>query len=106
MIRFRVKNPDSEFNTEWQDEVLGDVKTQTAARQVSKLRQEYPDAEISVERLGVIPRKKRKMVRFKIKDRDTLFYSIIFPIEQKDEQMGKLHEKFPKAEITPEERNV
>lgn len=108
MIRFQIKNPDAEpFFTEWADEVLGDLSKQTAALQVADLRREHPNAEISIERSSVIPRKKQKVVRFKIQAKDDFtYYSVVFPIEQKDEQLAKIREKHPNAKVTPEEREV
>lgn len=108
MIRFQIKNPNAEpFHTEWVEEVLGDLSSQTAAKQVAELRREYPDAEISVKRSSVIPRKKQQVVRFKIQEKDNFtYYSDAFPIEQKEIKLAQIREKHPKAEITPEEKEV
>lgn len=107
MIRFQVKNPDSTFFTEWSEETLGDLSTQTAAKQVAELRREHPLAEISVERSSVIPRRKQTVVRFVIKELgDQTYYSKVFPIEQHDIKLAQIRERHPKAEITPEIREV
>jgi len=108
MIRFRIKNQDSEpILTEWVEETLGDLSKQTAAQRVTELRRDHPESEISVERSSVIPRKKQKLVRFKIQDKgNQLYYSAVFPIEQKDARLAEIKERHPDAEITPEEREV
>lgn len=105
MIRFQIKNPDRKpFVTEWHEEVLGDLIRQTAAQQVARLREEYPDAEISVERSTVIPRKKQQMVRFKISQKgDRTMYSIAIPAEHKEPELVRLQSKFTGAEITAQE---
>jgi hypothetical protein len=84
------------------DEVLGDVSTQTATREVARLRTEHPDAAISVERSSIIPRQKRSVVRFKIQEKDDLYYSAVFPVEQQDDQYNRIRKLHPDAEITPE----
>lgn len=99
MIRFRA----GLFVTDWEEETLGDLSTQTAAKRVAELRREHPDAVITLERSSVIPRKKQRVVRFKIKQKDDLYYSAVFPVEQKDIKLAQIREKHPKAEITAEE---
>jgi|ERR1041384_3172683 hypothetical protein len=108
MIRFQITNPESEpFQTEWADEVLGDLSKQTAAQKVAELRRDYPKAAISVERSSIIPRKKQQVVRFKIKEKeDYTYYSAVFPIEQKDIKLAEIQERHPKAEIIPEEYEI
>lgn len=109
MIRFHITNPNAEPSvvTEWHEEVLGDLGRQTAAQQVARLREEYPDAEISVERSTVIPRKKQQMVRFRIAQKgDRTMYSIGIPVEHKEPELARLKAKFSDAEITIEEFEV
>lgn len=105
MIRFQIKRPNGDIIlTEWHEETLGDLSRQTAAQQVAKLRQEYPDGEISVERTSVIPRKKQQMVRFKISQKnDVTMHSIGIPLQHKDAELARLKEKFPDAKITAKE---
>lgn len=108
MIRFQIKNPESEpFLTEWVDEITGDLSVQTAAQKVAELRREHPDGEISIERSPIIPQKKQTFVRFKIQDKsDRTLYSIPFPLSEKDAQMERLKQEYPQAEISAEEREI
>ncbi len=106
MIRFRIDDGEQSTLTEWVDEVLGDPAVQTAAMRVAELRRDYPTAAISLERSSIIPRKKVAVVRFKIVDGEATLYTIPFPIAERDEQLARLVEKYPDAEIIPEERTL
>lgn len=107
MIRFRITKLEGDpVVTDWTEEILGDLSVQTAAKYVADLRREHPDGVITVERSSVIPRKKQVVVRFKIQEKDDLYYSAVFPIEQKDEQLVKVQTRHPEAEITVEEREI
>ena len=119
MIRFRIDNGDTPILTEWVDEMLGDLHQQTAAQRVAELRRDYPTSAISVERSSVIPRKKQKVVRFRVHltagvddgvvgslPKDTDVFTTPVPIAQKDEEFASLKARFPQAVITPEEREL
>lgn len=73
MIRFHVSQLGQEpISTDWQDEPVthGPGVIPTAVVEMTKLRQQYPDAAIRIERKTVIPQPERKLFRFDIEVRD------------------------------------
>jgi hypothetical protein len=78
MIRFKIVNGDDILLTGWQDEpVRHGAGPQTAVIAMTELRQQYPDAAISIERTTVIPKSDDGKVRFKIQAGQAVMYSKI-----------------------------
>lgn len=105
MIRFKIDedNKDPAW-TEWEPEhVRQGLGPHTAVQRMSELRQIYGvDARISIERTTVIPEGDHRQVRFKIVDGDMTWYSMTYPIAEKDARRAEIEQKFPNAVITEE----
>lgn len=105
MIRFKVCQDDADdILTEWEPEhVRQGLGPHTAVQRMSELRVTYgPEARISIERTTVIPDGDHRQVRFKIVDGDMTWYSIPFPVAEKDERRAEIEQKFPNAVVTEE----
>jgi hypothetical protein len=119
MIRFKVQQGDSATLTPWIEEVVKHgAGPQTAVVEVGKLRQQYPDAAISIERATVIPKPERQMFRYDIFVRDgfikvidedgehivhvanTTVQSRPFQEAEREAVITELKEKFPDAQLT------
>lgn len=99
MIRFKIKQGDEITLTEWQDEPLKHGGgSQTAVVAVSELRQQYPDAAISIERTTIIPKPEHNQVRFKIvlANNETRYSKVVNESEA-DTLLAELNKKFPNA---------
>ena len=102
MIRFHVKQLDQEpITTEWQEEpVTHGSGPQTAVVEMTKLRQQYPDAAIRIERTTVIPKPEHNQVRFKIVlPNSETRYSKVVDESEADALRIELLNRFPKAEV-------
>jgi hypothetical protein len=67
MIRFKITQDDHTTFTDWMEEpVTHGAGPQTAVVEMTKLRQTYPQAKISIERATAIPRPERKLFRYEI----------------------------------------
>lgn len=76
MIRFKIVQGDDILLSSWQDEpVRHGAGPQTAVVAMTELRQQYPDAAISIERTTVIPKPDADKVRFKIQAGQATMYS-------------------------------
>ena len=99
-IRFHVDG----VATEWQEEVVRHgAGEHTAVAIVKRLRVDYPHASIAIERRGdvKIPNPV-KTYRYKIQDKDNLYYSKLCQETEKDSILAEVKKKFPKAVITEE----
>jgi hypothetical protein len=102
MIRFKIINGDDILLTGWQDEpVRHGAGPQTAVVAMTELRQQYPDAAISIERTTVIPKPDAHQVRFKVQVGQVAYYSRVVNEGSEAEALAsELQKSYPKGVIT------
>lgn len=103
MIRFIIQDGDQATETPWQDEPVmhGPGVIPTAVVEMTKLRQQYPDAAIRIERTTVIPKPEHNQVRFKIVlPNNETRYSKVVNESEADALRLELLNRFPKAEVS------
>lgn len=102
MIRFHIQTGDSTVATEWQDEpVRHGVGPQTAVVAMTGLRQQHPDAAISIERTTVIPKPDANQVRFKVQVGQLTYYSrVVSEGSEAEALLSELQKNYPKGVIT------
>lgn len=102
MIRFHIQEGDQVTETPWQEEpVTHGSGPQTAVMEMTKLRQQYPDAAIRIERNTVIPKPEHNQVRFKIVlPNNETRYSKVVDESKADALRIELLARFPKGEVT------
>lgn len=97
MIRFYIKDSDTTITTDWQEEpVTHGVGPQTAVVEITRLRQQYPNARISIERNTVIPTPDRTQVRFRIQVGQATYYSRVVSESESEALEAELRARFPK----------
>jgi hypothetical protein len=96
MIRFHIKLGDDTLTTNWQEEpVTHGTGPQTAVVKMTRLRQQYSDAKISIERNTVIPKPETAgQVRYKIQLGQATYYSKVVDESEADALLAELKEKF------------
>lgn len=121
MIRFKIVQPDQEpIFSEWKDEPFkhGPQNVPTATALIGELRQQYPDAAISIERTTVIPIPPWQMFRYDIFVRDgqqtvidrdgersvhlinATIQSRPFQEAEREAVIAEIRKKFPDAKLT------
>lgn len=102
MIRFKIVNGDDVLLTPWQDEpVRHGTGPQTAVVAMTELRQQYPDAAISIERTTVIPKPDTNQVRFKVQVGKVAYYSrVVNEGSEAEALMTELQQRYPKGVIS------
>ena len=96
MIRFKILDGKSTYLTSWQEEaVTHGAGPQTAVVEMTRLRQQYPAAKISIERNTVIPKPETPaQVRFKIQVGQSTYYSRVADESESEALLTELREKF------------
>ncbi len=123
-IRFHITQGDGDITTtDWEEELIRVGIDQTAVMLVSRLRTQYPEAAIAIERRGDvrIPRQE-KMFRYKIfvkkgvaqvtpnpenpmgiiELKNTTLQSRSFQESEREKVLADIKERFPKAVLTEE----
>lgn len=119
MIRFKIVEGNRETLTDWVEEpVKHGAGPLTAVVAISELRQQYPNAAISIERTTVIPKPSQQMFRYdifvrsgglQVIDKDgkhpvtltnTTVQSRPFQESERESIIAELHKKFPDAKLT------
>lgn len=103
MIRFTAYDGDRLVaQTEWTPE----PDRTSAVNLLSQFRKNYGGLAYRIEREGdsKVPNL-RTLTRFKIQDKDDLYYSRWFEEDEVDEALGAIREKWSRADIVREVRN-
>jgi hypothetical protein len=102
MIRFKIVNGDDVLLSPWQHEPVNHgTNPQTAVVEMTKLRQQHPDAAISVERTTVIPKPEFNQVRFKIAlPNNETRYSKVVSEDNAEALQTELQQQFPKGVVS------
>lgn len=102
MIRFKIVNGDDILLTPWAEEpVRHGAGPQTAVVAMTELRQQHPDAAISIERTTVIPKPDANQVRFKIQVGQATYYSrVVSEGGEAEALLSELQKNYPRGVIT------
>lgn len=101
-FRFHASDGNGELltTTEWQEEITPMIATAV----VEKLRTQYPQAELRIEREHYLPPQKQQFVRFVLTGKSPagaveIRYSRPFRESEADAAFSRLQQEYPQAEI-------